>query len=129
MQHFHAKDFLSYLYFILLLQPACGYIFDRNDWPEQDVAGRKLTPSIALCKSEARAVLKKFCGECHQRSISKAPKALQIYDLEEDIWYGRLSKSQLKGLRSRIGRAKGITGSEVRIVRACVDCLLATECH
>lgn len=119
---------------LLNLLAACGYFYDGFGGREQsDEAGtsieQQITPSIALCKAEAREVLKKFCGECHIKSISKVPRALNVYDLEEDVWYSRMSKSQLKGLKRRIRRAEKITKNEVNIVNACVACLLSEKCR
>jgi cytochrome c5 len=90
---------------------------------------QQVTPSVALCKTDAREVLKKSCGKCHQKSISRVPKALNVYDLEEDVWYSSMSKSQLKGLKKRIRKAANISKKEVNFVDGCVSCLLSDNCR
>jgi len=126
--------FLLFLSFLLLnLLAACGYFSCGSG--DQDQAGGagvsmedQVEPSIALCKGEAREVLKKYCGKCHLKSISKKPRALKIYTLEDDIWYKNLSKSNLKGIKRRIRNWDGPSGEEINIVIGCVACLESESC-
>jgi hypothetical protein len=112
----------------------CGYFSrgpgDQDKWDETGLSmEREVTPSITLCKGEAREVLKKFCGKCHQKSISIRPGALRIYNLEDDIWYKNLSKSNLKGIKRRIRNWDGPTDEEVNKVLGCVACLESETCR
>jgi len=119
---------------LLNLLVACGQFyggFDNQDQTgEAEVSKEKqVTPSVARCKTDAREVLKKFCGECHQKSISSLPKALSVFNLEEDVWYSHMSESQMKGLKIRIRKADNIANEEVEFVTGCVACLLSENCR
>jgi cytochrome c5 len=131
MSRIPANLFQLILYLVLLnMLVACGCFCGGFDEQEAGVPiGQQVTPSVVLCKTDAREVLKKFCGECHQKSISRVPKALNVYNLEEDVWYSHLSKSQLKGLKKRIRIADNISKEEVDFVTGCVTCLLSEKCR
>ena len=128
-------NFFQFVFSILLLNllVACGYFScDSDDRDQADESGvsmeKQVTPSIALCKGEAREVLKKYCGKCHLKSISKKSRALKIYTLEDDIWYKNLSKSNLNGIKRRIRNWDGPSGEEINIVLGCVACLKSETC-
>lgn len=119
---------------LLNLLVACSYFCGGFDTQEQSgeagvPTGQQVTPSVELCKTDTREVLKKFCGKCHQKSISRVPKALNVYDLEEDVWYNHMSKSQLNGIKRRIRKADNISKEEVDFVTGCVACLLLENCR
>ncbi|MEN8258540.1 MAG: hypothetical protein ABFS09_11825 [Thermodesulfobacteriota bacterium] len=135
MPRIPATLFQFFLSLVLLnLLVGCGWFYNGFDDQQQSAAAgvpqeQQVTPSVVLCKTDARAVLKKSCGKCHQKSISKVPKALNVYDLEEDVWYSRMSKSQVKGIKKRIRKADNISQEEVNFVNACVACLLSDNCR
>lgn len=119
---------------LLNLLVACSYICGGLDDQEQSgetgvSMEQQVTPSVVLCQTDAREVLKKFCGECHQKSISRVPKALNIYNLEEDVWYSHMSKPQLKDMRRRIRKADNISKEEIDFVTGCIACLLSENCR
>ena len=120
--------------YLLSLLVSCGYFPYISSYKDQAAkagtsVANEIVPSIELCKGEAREVLKKFCGKCHLKSISKKPKALKIYTLEDDIWYKNLSKSNLKGITRRISKWDGTTEEEVNTVLGCVACLESETCR
>lgn len=91
-----------------------------------DTAPRILSAEAALeiCNNAAKEALNSRCGHCHQKSRSEKPRALRIYDLEEDEWYGHLSKKQMRGIKQRMGRSETATESEKEQVDSCMGHLL-----
>jgi hypothetical protein len=50
----------------------------------------------------ARAVMVEHCGLCHVPEGSRDPRALAIFDLDEDDWTTRLDARQLADIETRL---------------------------
>src|SRR5262249_6271867 len=80
-------------------------------------------------RDEARAVLAKHCGSCHERHRDTAfPAALAVYDLDEREWAARMSDVQLDSALWRLreplppdGRPSGASPPERARFAAYVD--------
>ena len=61
-------------------------------------------------RDEARGLLHKHCGSCHDPASSTAkPAALKVFNLSEEAWQIRMSKDQLD---KAIGRVEGTSASK-----------------
>ncbi len=64
------------------------------------------TPPVSSSENRwaepARDILQLKCGGCHLPHLpSSVPRALAVFDLTENPWYGRLTHDQLDGLLRR----------------------------
>lgn len=78
-----------------------------SDEPAPALASRG---EFAALRGEARVLLRKHCGSCHDPASSTAkPAALKIFDLSEESWQIRMSKEQLD---KAIGRVDGTSATK-----------------
>jgi mono/diheme cytochrome c family protein len=65
-------------------------------------SGADQVPADSLA-SDARKIVSKYCGSCHDRASAKAvPAALEVFDLADERWSARLTDRQLPRLASRM---------------------------
>jgi hypothetical protein len=109
---------------VCLLIPGCA-LFGQRGGADAGTASSDVPvgPALNICRDQAREALMSHCGRCHQKSRSEKPRALNIYDLEEDEWYGRLKKKHIEGIKRRLGGSKAATKSEKESVFSCMDFL------
>ena len=86
---------------------ALGLVAGAACVPDAGAAGRDGGAPRRSCddtREEARAILVKYCGECHvgSRPTAKA-KALRVFDLDEMDFAARMSQRQLRNAAWRLG--------------------------
>ncbi len=71
-------------------------------------------------REPARQVLKSNrCDACHDRVVSSEnPRALAIYDLQDDDWPARMTNAQLPKL---LGRLRSASAADRKVVREFID--------
>lgn len=71
----------------------------------------------------ARDILQLQCGGCHlPHPPTSVPRALAVFDLTENPWYGRLTREQLDGLLHRALSGNAITESDKAVLESFVRC-------
>jgi uncharacterized integral membrane protein (TIGR00698 family) len=76
-----------------------------------------------------RGILAQRCGQCHVPNLpTSVPRALVVFDLTADPWYGRLTHDQLDDLLRRIRSVKSLPESDLAIVESFVRCARDLEC-
>ena len=88
--------------------------------------------SLKTWSDAARDVLAQYCGECHRGDLPTAvPRALAVFDLLEDPWYGRLAPKQFDGILLRVRGTNTIGPRDADTVERFVRCARgpAREAH
>lgn len=81
-------------------------------------------------KDAARAALLEPCGGCHRPGLpTSKPGALLVFDLEEDIWYGRMSDEQLAQLVPRTSGSKSFDPMDGGLIESFVTCARGGSCE
>ena len=87
--------------------------------------------SLAEAPTESAAtasrVLKENCGKCHQSTRPTAkPKALKIFDLDQEPWHDGVRDKHLKGMSRQIGRRK-VAESDLAVTQEFIACIRNLE--
>jgi hypothetical protein len=70
-----------------------------------------------------RGILAQHCGQCHLPNLpTSVPRALAVFDLSDDPWYGRMTHDQLDDLLRRVQAIKALPEQDVAIVENFVRC-------
>lgn len=70
-----------------------------------------------------RGILAQHCGRCHLPNLpTSVPRALRVFDLSQDPWYGRLTHDQLDDLLRRVRAVKDLPEPDAAIVESFVRC-------
>ena len=70
-----------------------------------------------------RGILAQHCGRCHLPNLpTSVPRALAVFNLTEDAWYGRLTHDQLDSLLHRVDATKDLPAADAAIVERFVLC-------
>ena len=78
----------------------------------------------------AREVLIQHCGRCHRSDLPTAlPRALAVFDLSEDLWFGRMTDRQLEELGRRVRVGGAVADSDKDLVERFVGCALGGSCE
>ncbi len=81
----------------------------------------------AALQAEARTILRKYCGRCHDSDAATAkPAALAIFDLKDKTWFLRLTKDRLSHVLGRMD-SFGVPAPEQSRIKAFVDAELAAR--
>jgi hypothetical protein len=81
----------------------------------------------AALQGEARTILGKYCGKCHDSDLATAkPAALAIFDLKDKTWFVRLTNSQLSHIFGRMDSFRVPAPEQTRL-RAFVEAELASR--
>lgn len=85
-----------------LEKPPKQYLANNvNEKKESRVA--KVKDELNFLAEESRKIVLQQCGSCHQKSQkSSKAAALAVFDLDEKIWYSRMSSERLGKLQNRI---------------------------
>ena len=76
-----------------------------------------------------RGLLAQHCGRCHLPNLpTSVPRALAVFDLTEDPWYGRLAPDQYDDLTRRVASIKSLPAEDVAIVERFVRCARDKDC-
>ena len=76
-----------------------------------------------------RGILAQHCGQCHLPNLpTSVPRALVVFNLSEDPWYGRLTHDQLDDLLRRVRAIKDLPEQDAAIVDSFVRCARETNC-
>jgi len=70
-----------------------------------------------------RGILAQHCGRCHLPNLpTSIPRALVVFDLTEEPWYGRLTDAQLESMIFRVSGTGEIPEIDRSIVESFVRC-------
>jgi mono/diheme cytochrome c family protein len=76
-----------------------------------------------------RGILAQRCGQCHLPNLpTSVPRALAVFNLTDDPWYGRLTHEQYGDLLHRLRAAKDLPESDAAIVERFVRCARDQVC-
>ena len=76
-----------------------------------------------------RGILAQHCGRCHLPNLpTSVPRALNVFNLTEDPWYGRLTHEQLDSLLHRMDATKEVPKADAAIVERFVVCARDRVC-
>jgi hypothetical protein len=78
----------------------------------------------------ARAILVQRCGQCHLPNLpTSVPRALAVFDLTDEPWYGRLTNDQFGKLLSRVRSLQNLPEGDGAIVESFVRCARDRDCR
>ena len=76
-----------------------------------------------------RGLLAQHCGQCHLPNLpTSVPRALAVFDLTEEPWYGRLKADQYDDLLGRLRSVHQLTDDDRAIVNSFVLCARDRDC-
>lgn len=76
-----------------------------------------------------RGLLAQHCGQCHLPNLpTSVPRALAVFNLTEEPWYGRLTNDQFASLLERAHAIKNLTAEDNEIVESFVRCARDGDC-
>ena len=75
-------------------------------------------PGVNRWAEPTRGILAQRCGSCHMPNLpTSVPRALAIFNLTDDLWYGHLEHDQFDALVLRLGSIRELPAAD----RATVD--------
>ncbi|HKA86333.1 MAG TPA: hypothetical protein VKE22_01665 [Haliangiales bacterium] len=90
-------------------------------------ASSALADERAALQAEARTILGKYCGRCHDSDSATAkPAALAIFDLKDKGWFNHLTKDRLSHILNRMD-SFGVPAPEQVRIKAFVAAELAAR--
>jgi hypothetical protein len=76
-----------------------------------------------------RGILAQRCGQCHLPHLpTSVPRALAVFDLTDEPWYGRLRNDQYEDLLARVRAIRGLTDYDRSVVQSFVRCARDHDC-
>ena len=76
-----------------------------------------------------RGLLAQHCGRCHLPNLPTSnARALAIFNLTEEPWYGRMTNEQLDSLLPRVRSIRELTDADRTIVERFVHCARDHDC-
>jgi hypothetical protein len=76
-----------------------------------------------------RGILAQRCGQCHLPNLpTSVPRALAVFDLTEEPWYGRLKPDQFDDLLGRLKAIHDLTDYDRSVVESFVLCARDRDC-
>jgi mono/diheme cytochrome c family protein len=76
-----------------------------------------------------RGILAQRCGQCHLPNLpTSVPRALAVFDLTEEPWYGRLKPDQYEDLLARVKSIHALTEYDRSVVESFVRCARDHDC-
>ena len=88
-----------------------------------DAAPSPADPADNRWAEPTRGILAQRCGQCHLPNLpTSVPRALAVFDLTEEPWYGRLTHDQYDTLLERMRSIHELTESDRSIVSSFVRC-------
>ena len=88
-----------------------------------------MSSSVNRWAEPTRGVLAQRCGQCHLPNLkTSVPRALAVFNLTEEPWYGRLTHGQLDSLLERLHSIKSLPAEDNAIVESFVRCARDRDC-
>lgn len=76
-----------------------------------------------------RGILAQRCGQCHLPNLpTSVPRALAVFSLTDEPWYGRLTHDQFDSLLARVRSIKELPKQDEAIVERFVRCARDQVC-
>jgi hypothetical protein len=76
-----------------------------------------------------RGILAQHCGRCHLPNLkTSVPRALAVFDLTDEPWYGRLKHDQFDDLLIRVQAIKDLPTLDEAIVSSFIRCARDGDC-
>jgi mono/diheme cytochrome c family protein len=76
-----------------------------------------------------RGILAQRCGQCHLPNLpTSVPRALAVFDLTDEPWYGRLKPDQYEDLLARLKSIRALTDYDRSVVESFVRCARDHDC-
>jgi len=76
-----------------------------------------------------RGILAQHCGQCHLPDLpTSAPRALAVFNLNEEPWHGRLTHAQFDSRLRRLHSIQELPESDMSIVESFVRCARDRDC-
>ena len=95
-------------------------------------AGSERPPSMSTTNRWAeptRGILAQHCGQCHLPNLpTSVPRALAVFNLTEEPWYGRLTNDQLDSVLLRVSAIHDLPESDRAIVESFIRCARDRVC-
>ncbi len=108
-----------------VLVVACAAGAPRRAVPEPTLPA----PSTNPWSNPTRDLLALHCGRCHLGNLSTAPpRALAVFDLLEEPWYGRLEGEQFDGILTRLRATGALDPEDEAAVVRFVECARDGRC-
>jgi len=87
------------------------------------------TPSPNRWAEPTRGLLAQHCGRCHLPNLTTSvPRALAIFNLTDEPWYGHLEHDQYDALVRRVGSIRELSEADRAIVDRFVLCARDRVC-
>ena len=86
-------------------------------------------PSENRWAEPTRGILAQRCGQCHLPNLpTSVPRALAVFDLTDEPWYGRLKHDQYDDLLVRLKAIHELTDYDRSVVESFVRCARDRDC-
>jgi len=97
--------------------------------PRPSVAPSPAPPAANPWAEPTRGLLAQHCGQCHLPNLpTSVPRALAIFNLTEEPWYGRLQHDQYADLLGRLRSVKTLSDADRDMVDRFVRCARDRDC-
>jgi hypothetical protein len=94
-----------------------------------EAEGAPAVPSENRWAEPTRGILAQRCGQCHLPNLpTSVPRALAVFDLTEEPWYGRLRHDQYDDLLARLHAVHELTEYDRSVVESFVRCARDRDC-
>ncbi len=116
---------------ILLLKLFAMAASDRADEPApvQAASPAPSASSVNHWAEPTRGILAQHCGRCHLPNLpTSIPRALEVFNLTEEPWYGRLTNPQYDSLLGRVKSIRSLTDADRSAVESFVLCARDRNC-
>jgi hypothetical protein len=86
-------------------------------------------PNANRWAEPTRGILAQHCGSCHLPNLpTSVPRALAVFNLTEEPWYGRLARDQYDDLLLRLRSIRDLPESDAAQVDRFVQCARDQVC-
>lgn len=86
-------------------------------------------PPLNRWAEPTRGILALHCGQCHLPNLkTSVPRAMAVFNLTDEPWYGRLTHDQFDSLRERLRSIKSLPAEDTAIVESFVRCARDRDC-
>ena len=94
-----------------------------------DAAPSPTRPPENRWAEPTRGILAQRCGQCHLPNLpTSVPRALAVFNLTEEPWYGRLRHDQYDTFLERVRSIHELTEYDRSVVESFVRCARDRDC-
>jgi hypothetical protein len=94
-----------------------------------DATPSPVLPAENRWAEPTRGLLAQHCGRCHLPDLpTSVPRALAVFNLTDEPWYGRITKDQFETFLERVRSIRQLTESDRSTIESFVLCARDGAC-